>query len=104
MSTFAGICVYDGDEVDAELLATLEASLGGSEICRTVSRGRVGMIYRDSYPTQEWRRVSQPAVADRGQIICWNGRFDNREDLLTVVRDELKTPPTDVSVILAAFD
>jgi len=104
MSTFAGICAYDEDDVDAESLAILSAALGGSEVCRLVSRGRVGMIYRDSYATQEWRRESQPAVAHRGQIICWNGRLDNREDLLSVVRDELKRPPTDVAVILAAYN
>jgi asparagine synthase (glutamine-hydrolysing) len=104
MSTFAGICAYDGDDVDGESLAILTAALGGSEVCRLVSRGRIGMIYRDSYTTQEWRRESQPAVTDRGQIICWNGRLDNREDLLSVVRDELKQSPTDVAVILAAYN
>ena len=40
----------------------------------------------------------------RGFILTWDGRLDNRDELIAELRSELEANPTDVAIVAAAFD
>src|SRR5262245_22163561 len=109
MSALGGIFNF-GDSpavVDHARLAELGKLLavrgpdGGAEACR----GHVGMTYRAYHTTHESRFEVQPIVGRDGHMLTWDGRLDNRDDLIA----ELFTGRggeriiTDAEIVLAAY-
>jgi asparagine synthase (glutamine-hydrolysing) len=105
MSAIGGIINFDGAPVDAELLAQLGDSLqsygpdGGFE----VRKDSVGIVYRAFHTNLESRQERQPSVHHDGCILAWDGRLDNREELITLLHDELRVDCSDSSIVLAAY-
>jgi asparagine synthase (glutamine-hydrolysing) len=105
MSAFGGIWNFDGEPVKPEFLATMSRGLqsrgpdGGNEI----HVGGVGMVYRAFYTTRESRLEIQPVLSPRGHILCWDGRLDNREELISILREDIWGEPTDPAIVLAAY-
>ena len=56
------------------------------------------------HTTQESRREVQPYVCESGAIITWDGRLDNREQLISLVGREHSSLPTDLEIVAAAFE
>ena len=106
MSMQAGIWNFDGRPVDPELLESLTESLRkqgpDGESCYV--DGSVALLYRPFHTTAESRREKQPHITRRGFILTWDGRVDNRAELIAEMRSELEAYPTDVAIIGAAFD
>jgi asparagine synthase (glutamine-hydrolysing) len=105
MSTIGGIYNFDGAPVEQCVLTALGDSLarrgtdGGSE-----SRvGSLGMVYRAFHTNRESRREVQPFVSNEGHILCWDGRLDNRDELVSILRDELLGQDTDVAIVLVSY-
>src|SRR5260370_4983847 len=106
MSVQAGIWNFDGEPVDRRLLANLSDSLkqqGPDGECGHVE-GSIGTLYRPFHTTAESRREKQPYLSRRGCVLTWDGRLDNREELIADFRSELETGPTDVAIVSAVFD
>jgi asparagine synthase (glutamine-hydrolysing) len=105
MSALAGIYNFDGAPIDLEQVSALGTALdswgpdGGSEICA----GSIGMAYRAFHTTRESRRERQPLASDRGHILTWDGRIDNRDELISLLRDLLPKQPTDTAIVMAAY-
>jgi len=105
MSTLGGIYNFDAAPVDAHLLTALGEGLasrgpdGGSEF----QLGSVGMTYRAFHTNRESRQEIQPLVSSDGHILCWDGRLDNREDLISILRYELSEDYTDVAIVSASY-
>ncbi len=64
----------------------------------------VGMTYRAFHTTKESQFESQPLTSTDGHMLTWDGRLDNRDDLIA----ELFSGPrsrifTDVEIVLAAY-
>ncbi len=106
MSVQAGIWNFDGRPVDHKLLADISESLKhqgpDGESCHV--DGSVALLYRPFHTTAESRREKQPYFSHRGFILTWDGRLDNRDELIPELRSELEANPTDVAIIAAAFD
>ncbi len=106
MSVQAGIWNLDGRPVDRKLLEGLSESLRqqgpDGESCYV--DGSVALLYRPFHTTAESRREKQPCVSRRGFVLTWDGRLDNREVLVSELRSELESSPTDVAIFAAAFD
>ena len=106
MSVQAGIWNFDGRPVDHELLADISQSLKpqgpDGESCYV--DGSVALLYRPFHTTAESRREKQPYLSRRGFILSWDGRLDNRDELVPELRSELEDNPTDVAIVAAAFD
>jgi asparagine synthase (glutamine-hydrolysing) len=106
MSGIAGIYHFEGAQPDPEQLLVLGDALnergpdGGNEILD----GSVGMVYRAFHTNAESRRERQPLVSRFGHILCWDGRLDNRDDLLCVLDSELRGDRTDAGLVLAAYE
>lgn len=108
MSAIGGIFNFGNDPapVDQSLLAALGKALetrgpdGGGE---SVS-AHVGMTYRAFHTSNESQFEMQPLTSTEGHMLTWDGRLDNRDDLIA----ELFSGPrartvTDVEIVLAAY-
>ena len=106
MSVQAGIWNFDGRPVDQKLLESLSESLKrqgpDGESCYVDNS--FAMLYRPFHTTAESRREKQPYTSNRGFILTWDGRLDNREVLIADLRSDLDDSPTDVAIFAAAFD
>src|ERR1041385_4285797 len=106
MSAIGGIINFDGAPVDADLLMQLSANLeaygpdGGGEI----RQNSVGVIHRALYTSVESRAERQPLVSNTGCILAWDGRLDNREELIGLLGPELGTDRSDNAIVIAAYE
>jgi asparagine synthase (glutamine-hydrolysing) len=106
MSVQAGIWNFDGKPVDPKLLADISESLKhhgpDGESCHI--DGSIALLYRPFHTTADSRREKQPYFSRRGFIFTWDGRLDNRDELVPELRSELEANTTDVAIVAAAFD
>ncbi|MGB7603291.1 MAG: asparagine synthase-related protein [Candidatus Sulfotelmatobacter sp.] len=106
MSVQAGIWNFDGRPVDRKLLADFSESMKqqGPDGESSHVDGSVALLYRPFHTTAESHREKQPYFSPRGFILTWDGRIDNRLDLIADLRCDLETNPTDIAIVAAAFD
>ncbi|HEX5602208.1 MAG TPA: asparagine synthase-related protein [Pyrinomonadaceae bacterium] len=109
MSALAGILnlgsgVAPVNEYDlAKLGATLDSR--GPDGGFDVANGNVGMSYRAYHTNRESRLEVQPLVTREGHMLTWNGRLDNRDDLIRQLRANLPHTETitDLTILMAAY-
>ena len=106
MSVQAGTWNYTEQPMDWKFLANASSSLSGfgPDSEATYFDGPIGMLYRGSHTTTESRTERQPYITPGKNVITWDGRLDNREDLLHQLKDDLASDHTDVALVAAAFD
>jgi asparagine synthase (glutamine-hydrolysing) len=66
--------------------------------------GPIGMAYRAFHTTLESRRERQPHKSSCGTVFTWDGRLDNREELMNQLSGDLAADSTDLAIVVAAFD
>lgn len=105
MSVQAGIWNFDGRPVDRKLLENLSDSLRqqGPDGESYYVDNSIALLYRPFHTTAESRQEKQPYISRRGFILTWDGRLDNREELISDLRSDLDASPTDVAIFAAAF-
>lgn len=105
MSALGGIYYFDDAPVDGDTLINLGQRLGshGPDGGREVVSGSIGIAYRAFHTTRESRLEKQPLVSAKGHIIAWDGRLDNRDELIALLRNELDADQTDVAIVMAAY-
>ena len=105
MSGIGGVFNFREVPISQSLLATLGNALnrrgpdGGSEI----NNGALGMVYRAFHTNAESRLEVQPLLARSGHMLVWDGRLDNRDDLLTHFPVGLEGNKSDAALVLAAY-
>lgn len=107
MSAFGGILNFDNTSPDPHLLNKLGQTLdargpdGGGEVVVT----NIGMSYRALHTTAESRFAIQPLVTAHGQILTWNGRLDNRDELIRQLHLDLPRGPhsADSQIVMTAY-
>ncbi len=106
MSVQAGIWNFDGQPVDPRLLSDVSESLKqqGPDGESSYLKSNLAMLYRPFHTTAESRREKQPYSSRRGFVFTWDGRLDNRDELIAEFRSYLEGDPTDVAIVAAAFD
>src|SRR5260370_11674054 len=106
MSVQAGILNFDGRAADRAFLGKLSSAIeqfgpdGGS----TYVDGPLGMVYRAFHTTLESRLERQPLRSSQGIVITWDGRLDNRAEVMPQVWDDLTDDRTDVAIVMAAYE
>lgn len=106
MSVQFGRWNTDGKPVDRDYLEKVEPVIApyGPDDGGSYTEAGLSILYRAFHTTKESRSESQPHVADSGAIITWDGRLDNRVDLIRHLRDRLTTSTTDVSIVASAYE
>src|SRR5689334_5936782 len=105
MSGITGVYNFHTRAVDPAPLLVLGDALSerGPDGGDGLIDGAVGMVYRAFHTNAELRRERQPLLSRWGHLLCWDGRLDNRDELLPLLKTELRGERTDVSIVLAAY-
>jgi len=106
VSVQAGVWNCDGAPIDSEFLKGLSKSLerhGPDGECLN-TYGSVALLYRPFHTTPESRRERQPHLSRRGCLITWDGRVDNREELISELGADVESNATDIAIVGASFD
>ncbi len=107
MSAQAGIWNKDGEPVDRNWLSQVSDALRrqGPDGEFMYVDGPLGLVYRPFHTTAESRREKQPYISPRGCVITWDGRLDNRDELVPALIGDLGSlDPAEVAIVGAAFD
>ena len=108
MSAIGGIYSFASGLVDTGQLALLGEGLSvrGPDGGREVINGRIGFSYRAFHTNRESRLESQPFVWRDGHAVVWDGRLDNRKELIDQIglsSHDGQGCVTDVEIVMAAY-
>ncbi len=103
MSCFAGMFHFDGRPADPDTTAAMgdaiaqRATDGGEDFCQ----GPLAMTYRAFHTTRESHWERQPMQGPSGELLCWDGRLDNRDELRSQL--DCSLVPTDAELVMSAY-
>jgi asparagine synthase (glutamine-hydrolysing) len=105
MSQQAGIWHFDQRPVSPEQFAAFDHQLTmqGPDSRGEYSEPGFAMLHRAFYITAEDTLETQPVRTIYGTVLTWDGRLDNREDLLAVLGRTALDLPTDAEIVSAAL-
>jgi asparagine synthase (glutamine-hydrolysing) len=97
---------FDGKPIDPDLLNKVGPLLApyGPDGSSSYSEGNISILYRAFHTTRESRRESQPHVTSSGAIVTWDGRLDNRAELIAQLGDLVTALSTDIEIVSAAYE
>jgi asparagine synthase (glutamine-hydrolysing) len=106
MSVQFGRWNFDGKPVDRNYLEKVKAYIApyGPDDSGSYSNDNISILYHALHTTKESRRETQPHVTASGAILTWDGRLDNRADLIRQLRDVVTIASTDVEIVAAAYE
>jgi asparagine synthase (glutamine-hydrolysing) len=106
MSVQFGRWNWDGKAVDQTYLAKVKPVIApyGPDDEGTYAISNLSILFRTFHTTKESHCETQPHVSESGVVITWDGRLDNRAELIRRLRDVLTISATDVSIVAAAYD
>jgi len=96
---------FDGKPVDPEDLNKVRPMVEpyGPDAEGYLCRGNFAVLYRAFHTTTECRREVQPYVLGSGAILTWDGRLDNREELISLLAGGTSASPSDLEIVGAAY-
>jgi asparagine synthase (glutamine-hydrolysing) len=97
---------FDGRSADREYLAKAGEMVApyGPDGGDTYIKDSVGILYRAFYTTKESREEIQPLVTPSGAVLTWDGRLDNRAELIHDSQGIHDSRSTDVSIVAGAYE
>src|SRR6476646_215168 len=97
MSVQAGIWNIDELPVSRQVLAKLSRELKpyGPDGETLYIHHCMGMLYRPFHTTPESRLEQQPLQFGRTKVITWDGRLDNRDELISQLLGDLTDDRSD---------
>jgi asparagine synthase (glutamine-hydrolysing) len=106
MSVQFGRSNFEGQPPAPDYIEKVTAALApyGPDSSESYSKGGITILYRAFHTTQESRREKQPCISPSGAVITWDGRLDNRTDLISELGDSLTVTSTDVAIVAAAYE
>jgi asparagine synthase (glutamine-hydrolysing) len=105
MSVQFGRWNFEGPAPSAEYFEKVNATVApyGPDSNASYSKDGVRILYRSFRTTKEEHRETQPHVFASGEVLTWDGRLDNRPDLVRELSDAVTLNSTDVEIVAAAF-
>jgi asparagine synthase (glutamine-hydrolysing) len=106
MSVQFGRWNFEGEPPAPDYIDNVSATLApyGPDSDESYSKDGLRILYRAFHTTKESHREKQPSVSPSGAVITWDGRLDNRADLIPDMRDSLTIDSTDVAIVAAAYE
>jgi len=106
MSVQFGRWNFEGQPPAPDYIEKVSATLApyGPDSNESYSKGGVRILYRAFHTTKESRREKQPHISCSGAVITWDGRLDNRAELINEFRDSLTVNSTDVAIVAASYE
>jgi asparagine synthase (glutamine-hydrolysing) len=106
MSVQFGRWKFDGEMVAPDHLERVQAALSpyGPDGNHSYSKSGVNILYSAFHTTKESHFETQPYIAASDVVITWDGRLDNRSDLISQLGEGLSTASPDVLIVAAAYE
>ncbi len=106
MSVQFGIWNFEGQPPAPDYIEKVSATLApyGPDSNESYSKGGIRILYHAFYTTKESHREKQPHISSSGAVITWDGRLDNRAELIRELSDSLTNASTDVAIVAMAFE
>jgi asparagine synthase (glutamine-hydrolysing) len=106
MSVQFGRWSFDGSAAPREYLAKIGEILSayGPDGQTSYSFGGVDLLFCAFITTKESRQETQPHICASGSVISWDGRLDNRAELMALLEPSTSTSSSDVSIVAAAYE
>ena len=106
MSVQFGRWNFEGQPPAADYIEKVSATLApyGPDSNEVYSQDGITILYRAFHTTKESRRETQPHTSSSGSVIAWDGHLDNRDELISELRDVLPSDSTDVAIVAAAYE
>ena len=106
MSAQFGRWNFDNQPVDPDYLEKVKALLTpyGPDSTGSYTKNGAGILYHAFSTTGESHRETQPLLTLSGAILTWDGRLDNRGELIDQFQDILTSNATDVSIVATAYE
>ena len=106
MSVQFGRWNFEGQPPAPGYIEKVSAALApyGPDSNESYSKGGIEILYRAFHTTKESRREKQPCISRSGAVITWDGRLDNRADLINELRDAATVNSTDLAIVAAAYE
>src|SRR5829696_7381568 len=100
MSGIGGVFNFYGSPFNGSTLSTLKERLNarGPDGGHAVTGGSLGMVYRAFHSNAESHLEWQPMCTSRGHMLAWDGRLDNRGELLVQFPHGIAGDTTDVAL------
>jgi asparagine synthase (glutamine-hydrolysing) len=106
MSVQFGKCNFDGKAADPKDLDQVRPVLApyGPDSEGYLCKDNIGVLYRAYHTTKEARNEVQPHVSASAAVITWDGRLDNRDELIQRLTGKLSPRSTDLEIVAAACE
>ncbi len=106
MSVQFGRWNFEGQPPTPDYIEKVSATLApyGPDSNEAYSNDGVKILYRAFHTTKESRRETQPDISPSAAVITWDGRLDNRADLITDLHGVRAMSSTDVEIVAAAYE
>lgn len=106
MSVQFGKCNFDGEPLDTRDLDEVRPVLApyGPDGEGYICKDNFGILYRAFNTTSEAKRETQPYVSNSGAVITWDGRLDNRKDLIERLGGLLPSEAADLEIVAAGYE
>jgi len=106
MSVQFGKWSFDGKPIDPDYLEKVQRLLTpyGPDRLGSYSNKNITLIQYAFHTTKESQRERQPHVAPSGIVVLWDGRLDNRTELISGLGGAADAHSTDVEIVAAAYE
>ena len=106
MSVIFGRWNFDGRTASPDYLDNVRTSLAayGPDGFRSYSNGGVTIEFHALHTTKQSRHQLQPFVSKSGPVFAWDGRLDNRKEIIEQSDDSLSEDSADVCIVAAAYE
>jgi len=106
MSVQFGRWNFEGQPPAPDYIEKVSTALApyGPDSNESYSNGGINILYRAFHTTKESHHEKQPYISSSGAVITWDGRLDNRTDLISDLRDSLTVNSTDVAIVAASHE
>src|SRR5437899_3844003 len=106
MSVQFGRWNFDGRSSAPDYVEKVRATLVayGPDGGGSYAKDGVDIVYRAFCTTKESWHEKQPHVLASGEVITWDGRLDNRTELIHEMSSSVVAERTDVAIVAAAYE
>jgi asparagine synthase (glutamine-hydrolysing) len=106
MSVQFGRWNWDGKPVDRNYLEEVKPVIApyGPDDGGSYTKAGTSILYRAFHTTKESRREVQPHITESGAVVTWDGRLDNRAELVGQLGNLVTARSTDVEIVSAAYE
>lgn len=106
MSVQFGRWHFEGQPAARDYMESVSTLLApyGPDSDESYSNTGIRILYRAFHTTKESRCEKQPYISPTGAVITWDGRLDNRADLIKELGEPLTIEATDVAIVAASYE